>query len=301
MGHIVELSPEQRELGLRLALKDLDEPQYRVQAEALHEAETASLPSRLRLWGIFNDELLAGSILVQVQPGRSALLWPPRTIDGEPPQTPGKLLATAIQDLARIDLRMVQVLMPTDAGYDADLLRGAGFRHFSDLLYLACPESEFPSAPPSSGLEFYAIQGENDQRFGALVEATYEGTLDCPAVNGLRCIEDVLLGYRATGIYDPHGWLIVRRQGENIGCLIVTDYPQFETRELIYMGLLPAARRQGHGLAIVRHALWQAATARRQRLVLAVDAANEPALRMYAAAGFQAWDCKSVFMRVVGT
>ena len=37
----------------------------------------------------------------------------------------------------------------------------------------------------------------------------------------------------------------------------------------------------------------------RQRLVLAVDAANEPALRTYAAAGFQAWDRRSVFIRVM--
>ena len=39
--------------------------------------------------------------------------------------------------------------------------------------------------------------------------------------------------------------------------------------------------------------------AERKRLVLAVDAANEPALRMYAAAGFQAWDRRSVFVRVL--
>ncbi len=300
MGHIVELSPEQRELGLRLALKDLDEPQYRVQAEALREAESAPLPSRLHVWGMFRGERLAGSIVVQVQPGRSALLWPPRTIDGETPQIAAELLASAIQGIARTDLRMIQALLPTDAGSDADLLRQGGFRHFSDLLYLACLDNEFPSAAPSSGLEFHPIEGDRDMRFAALVEATYEATLDCPAVNGLRSIEDVLLGYRATGIYDPHGWLFVRRRGENIGCLIVADYPQFETRELIYMGLLPAARRQGHGLSIVRHASWQAATARRQRLVLAVDAANEPAIRMYAAAGFKAWDRKSVFMRVIG-
>ena len=201
--------------------------------------------------------------------------------------------------MSQTDLRMVQALLSTDAGQDAELLRAAGFRHLSDLLYLVCLDKEFPAEPSASGLEFLALTDQSEPRFAALVEATYEGTLDCPAVNGLRSIEDVLLGYRATGTYDPRAWLFVRSRGENIGCLIVTDYPHLGTRELIYMGLVPAARRQGHGGAIVRHALWQAATARRQRLVLAVDAANTPALRMYAAAGFQAWDKKSVFMRAM--
>jgi ribosomal protein S18 acetylase RimI-like enzyme len=296
MSHIVELLPDQREPGLRLALKDLDEAQYRVQTEALFDAEIAPLPTRVRVWGMYRDGLLTGSVLAQVQPGRSALIWPPRTGEGEPPQSADELLWTALRAMSQTDLCIVQALLPTDAGRDADLLRAAGFRHVSDLLYLVCLDNEFPTAPPTFGLEFLPVESKTELGFAALVEATYEGTLDCPAVNGLRTIEDVLLGYRATGKYDPQGWLFVRRQGDDVGCLIVSDYPQFETRELIYMGLLPAARRQGHGLTIVRHALWQAATARRQRLVLAVDAANEPALRMYAAAGFQAWDRKSVFV-----
>ena len=34
-----------------------------------------------------------------------------------------------------------------------------------------------------------------------------------------------------------------------------------------------------------------------QRLILAVDAANEPAIAAYGTAGFSAWDRRSVFMR----
>jgi hypothetical protein len=35
----------------------------------------------------------------------------------------------------------------------------------------------------------------------------------------------------------------------------------------------------------------------RDRIVLAVDAANEPARAIYSAAGFKAWDQRSVFLR----
>ena len=301
---IKELSAGEQESGMRLALRELEEAQYQVQAEAFCEAESSSVPARVRLWGAFQKGILAGSLLVQVQPGRSALLWPPRLIAGEPRETARHLMDAALQSLAASDLRIIQALLPTDVGEDADVLRIAGFRHFSDLLYLVCLDRDFPTVPMmpgslASGVEFLAIGSEQEQWIANLVEATYIDTLDCPAVNGLRCIEDVLLGYRATGKHDSQGWLIVRHRGEDIGCLITADYPQHNTRELIYMGLAPAARRQGLGTTIIRHALWLTAQAGQQRLVLAVDAANEPALRMYAAAGFQAWDRKSVFIRVM--
>jgi mycothiol synthase len=296
---IAELPPNAREAGLRLALRDLEDAQFEVQREALREAEEAGPAGNVRVWGLFRQGRLAGALLAQVQPGRCALIWPPRIVDGETSQSAARLLEAAMDVLSRTDLCMVQALLPTDAGGDADILRAAGFRHFSDLLYLVCLNDEFPVVLPASGLEFLPLEREYDDRFARLVEATYEGTLDCPAVNGLRSIEDVLQGYRATGEYVPQNWHLVRRGGEDIGCLIVSDYPRHGTRELIYMGLLPAARRQGIGVSIVRYALWRAAMDKQQRLVLAVDAANEPALRMYAAAGFQAWDRKSVFIRVL--
>ena len=87
---------------------------------------------------------------------------------------------------------MVQALLPTDAGADADLLRAAGFRRISDLLYLVCLDGEFPTVQPSSGLEFHFLASNAEPSFAALVEATYEGTLDCPAVNGLRSIHERL-------------------------------------------------------------------------------------------------------------
>jgi len=299
MYHIAEISHDQQEATLRLALRELEEPQFHLQVETLREAETAAIPSLVRLWAAFRDKTLIGALLVQVQPGRSALLWPPRIADGESRETAAQILKTALQALAQADLRMVQALLATDTGDDADILARAGFRHFSDVLYLSCPDHEFPALEPASSLTFVPIEKAGERTFAKIVEATYEATLDCPAVSGVRNIDDVLLGYRATGTHDPDGWLVVRHRGENIGCLILADYPQHGIRELVYMGLVPAARGKGFGAEVARRALWLTAQSKRQRLVLAVDAANEPALRMYAVAGFQAWDRRSVFIRVM--
>ena len=194
---------------------------------------------------------------------------------------------------------MVQAVLPAGVGADAEWLLAAGFEHVSDLLYLVCVADDFPTASPCPELQFEPYSPALHARFAQLVDATYEDTLDCPAVNGVRNVDEVLQGYRATGQFDPQQWFIVRHQGEEIGCLILTDYPEHAIWELLYMGLLPAARGRGWGLEIVRHAQWLSGQASRSRMVLAVDAANEPALRIYAAAGFQAWDRTSAYILVL--
>ena len=101
---------------------------------------------------------------------------------------------------------------------------------------------------------------------------------------------DVLAGYRATGSHDPQRWLLVRHEGRDVGCLLLSDYPEQGNVELVYMGVVPEARGEGWGMHIARQAQWLARQAGRPRLVLAVDAANAPALRIYLALGFRPWD-----------
>jgi len=133
-----------------------------------------------------------------------------------------------------------------------------------------------------------------------IVEATYEQSLDCPAMDGLRSIEDILDGYRATGRFDPSRWLIVEHEGRDVGCLLLTDHPMHENWELVYMGVVARDRGHGWGVEIARHAQWLTRQAGRPRLVLAVDAANGPGIEMYSAAGFQAWDRRAVYLRTFG-
>jgi len=194
---------------------------------------------------------------------------------------------------------MVQALLPRDVGEDAELLVATGFGHVSDLLYLVCLAEEFPTTRPCTDLQFEPYAAHLHARFAKLVEATYERSLDCPAVNGVRNVDDVLLGYRSTGYFDPERWFVVRHRSEDIGCLILTDYPEHATWELIYLGLLPTARGRGWGVESVRHAQWLCGKSVRIRLIAAVDASNEPALQIYAAAGFQSWDRTSAYIRVL--
>jgi ribosomal protein S18 acetylase RimI-like enzyme len=160
--------------------------------------------------------------------------------------------------------------------------------------------SAFPDSPPAAELQFEPYAESEQQRLAALVERTYEGTRDCPRMNGLRETADVLSGYRAAGRFDPGRWFFLRHAGRDVGCLLLTEHPEHRQWELVYIGLVPEVRGRSWGIEAVRRAQAIAAQAQATCLLLAVDAANEPAVAMYAASGFAAWDRRSVLVRVLG-
>ena len=239
-----------------------------------------------------------GVVWIQTQTGATASLWPPQVVAPDDEACADALLTAAVEWMQTRGVCLVQSLLVTDADRDAVRLCRHGFAHMADLLYLVSLTAQFPTAPLAGDLRFVSVTPEEQGRLAGVVERTYQGTLDCPSLNGVRPIEDVLAGYRATGVFDPQRWLIVQRHDEDIGCLLLADHPHENQWEIVYTGLTPAARGQGRGTTIARQAQWLARLAGRQRLVLAVDAANWPAIDMYAAAGFVAWDRRSVFLRI---
>jgi ribosomal protein S18 acetylase RimI-like enzyme len=181
----------------------------------------------------------------------------------------------------------------------AEILRQARFSHIADLLYLVSVAEQFPSSAPTTELTFQSLEDGDSRRLEYIVERTYIDSFDCPALDGARSITDVLEGYRAAGRLRPELWLVVRLNHVDVGCILLADHHPAPVWELVYMGVTPQLRGRGLGLEITRYAQWLAARESVERLVLAVDAANEPAIAMYAAAGFIAWDRRSVFVHSI--
>ena len=298
----IEPAPHERQSGaLALVFGDLP-PEQRAEhvAGLLSQSRDGTLP----LGGLLDacrDGRQVAALWAHLQPGKTAVLWPPRLVEGEGEPTAERLLNAAVEYFRRHDVCMAQSLLCTDTGADADRLRSAGFSHLSDLLYMVCPLDTFPTSDPremaATSYEVELYDEAKHERLTRIVERTYEQTLDCPDLNGVRDMDDVLAGYRATGRFDPARWFIVRCEGRDAGCLLLTDHPSDEQWELIYMGVVPEQRGRGLGIELARYAQWLARAAGAQRLILAVDAANEPAIAAYGTAGFSAWDRRSVFMR----
>jgi ribosomal protein S18 acetylase RimI-like enzyme len=244
---------------------------------------------------------LAAAMLGQQLVGRAATLWPPQLAAGESARTAPLLLESMHRQLAAGGVELVQLLLESRTAPAAELLAHGGYQHAGDLAYLVADASVFPTGPPRLKVELEGYSPEMRDRFVGVIEASYAGSLDCPLVDGLRRTEDVLAGYQAVGQFRPDHWLLARLDGRDVGCLLVADHSQQQQLELVYLGVVPQARGQGLGRALTRHAQWLARQAGRTRVVLAVDAANQPALGGYRACGFAAWDQRSVFVRSLRT
>ena len=285
--------------ALRLAFSGQAAGNWAEQAASLLSAARAGKLSLNGLLEARRGGQLVGAVWVNVFPGRMASVAAPQLIEGEPESTAEQLQQAAGRYMASHGICVAQSLLEIDHGADADRLRRGGFRHSADLLYLTCLAEHFPTAPQAGQLIFEPYSPAGSDRMGQIIQQTYQGTLDCPQLDGVRQHDDILHGYQHTGVFHCENWLFVRKNDEDIGCLLLADHPEVDMFELVYMGLTPRQRGQGLGLDITRQALWLAGHQGRGRMTLAVDAGNEPAINMYAAAGFKIWDRRSVFLKVL--
>jgi mycothiol synthase len=286
----------ERQRAMEIVFSFMTPEQRREQIAALNNSPPGQQAGDIFL-GAYRGGRLVGAGLAQVQPGRALHVWLPRTAIDEPPETALHILQILLDSCRNFQVVLAQILMASPSPSEEELIRRGHFEYLADLLYLVCPEQNYPERRPISPLQFEPYDPADSARFANLVESTYQDTKDSPRLNGVRQIEDVLEGYRAVGTFDPRCWFFVKENGVDIGCLLLAEHAAYKNLELIYMGVIPSARGRGWGVHIAQFAQWQASNAGCARLVLAVDEANQPGLRMYAAAGFQIWDRRRVFVK----
>ena len=268
--------------------------------------QQAALPAALEsvrdqgedaLSGLFvgrHEGAIVASTWVQLAPGRTAVLWPPAIGTA----ASAGLMRAAESFVQQRRIALAQMLIHPDAPQDPELLSQGGFRFLVDLDYLALESSHFPSPTNDGELTFQPFSQVERARFVDVLMESYNETLDCPQLNGVRTPEDILTSYQAQGEYSADRWFLVQQVQQDVGVLILTRYPVNQNWELVYMGVVPRARGNQFGQRIVRFALSQASHAGAARLVLAADANNAPALSMYHAAGLFTWDQRRVYARL---
>lgn len=287
---LAQVAPERLPEALALCWPQLET------AERLQQFELASAGSvRSALWGAWRAERLVGIVRLHIQAGRTATLAPPLLTAGEPLETAVELIHRARRVAQEAGCQALHALLPDAQAAEARLLNLGGLRHVADLLLLVSLTAQFPSEQPQLDLELRDVGQIGEQRLAAVVNRTYEGSLDCPQTEGVRAIDDVFAGYRASGPFAAERWLVASRGGEDVGCLILTEVHDSSQWDLTYLGVVPAARGAGIGVQLVRHAQWMTCCAGGLRLVVAVDAKNAPALAVYEACGFIEWNRQCVF------
>jgi mycothiol synthase len=258
----------------------------------LHRADLGGI------WVAEQGGHLISAVLPVVSPGRTMLLFPPLHVRGEFRERVTRQLIEAVCDRAVAEgVQLAQVLLEVHDSLSFPLVASCSFKRLAELLYLQAHVREpRPVARPENWtLETY--RSEFRESFKAIILESYRQSLDCPALNGLRDIDDIVAGHMATGEFDPNLWFMLQEHGQGIGVLLLSRVPRSDVMELVYLGIPPEQRGRGVGDLLMRQALHATAERGCARLSLAVDAANLPALKLYWRHGLQASGRKMALLR----
>jgi ribosomal protein S18 acetylase RimI-like enzyme len=290
-----ELVPAFRLIFRHLSAKDLETRVANV-LRLIHQKELD--PSGLLV--ARGPDGLLGAVICQTVPGASGLIWPPQAV--------GTTQAAEIEDLLiqhagawlrQCGAKLAQtLLLPKEAHLAASLLRN-GFDHITDLWYLR-HNLDMPKhlLLESERLTYHTYANGNPELFHRTLVRTYEETLDCPEVNGVRDLDEIIAGHRAQGRHDPERWWLALDRGHPVGVLLVVEMPECEGWDLAYVGVVPEARRRGFGRELVRKALIAAHHGDATRLTLSVDARNRPAWDLYTSLDFQPYERREVYLAI---
>jgi ribosomal protein S18 acetylase RimI-like enzyme len=287
-GPLVTVVPAaQRGAALQVlyARQPADERAARV-AEILAGADAGRF-SLDGLLGVEEAGRLVGVGLTVPQPDGITLFWPPIVL----PQARNAdaveeaLLRRATQDVDATPAKLAQMLLDPSEIPETTCYRRHGFVQSTDLFFLARSSAEPLPSVDLGDLELEAFAGErNAGRFAAVLEATYAGTRDCPWLEGLRTGAEALASHQMAGVWRREWWWLARAEGRDTAVLLINDHPDQDAAELVYFGVVPAARGRGYGRRLLAYGLQ--AVRERTAIFLAVDAENSFANAIYAELGF---------------
>jgi ribosomal protein S18 acetylase RimI-like enzyme len=244
------------------------------------------------------DGLLAALVCVAL-PGASGLVWPPQSASNSGREiVEDVLLHDALRWLRDRGAKLAQTLLLPEEAQVAVPLERNGFRHVTGLLYmrhllgLQADEARADDLP----LTYRTYTEPDCAAFRDALMRSYEGTLDCPELNGIRDVEEIIAGHKVQGAYDPQRWWLALLDGLPAGVLLLTQLPDLGVWDVGYLGVVPEARGKGVGRALTLRAIHAARAAGAAELTLAVDVRNLPACNLYTRQGFETFDRREVYL-----
>ena len=239
--------------------------------------------SQFSFWGDINQDAVV--LVTQGAGSVATFMIPPATKKNKTP------LQRAIEDArngtAKLGVAMAHAIVGPQDHASTGVFESAGFAKLAMLRTMEWNSSHGSKTSFVDGLEFVQASEVCDEDFCSVLEDSYIGSLDCPAIHGLRNVEDIIASHRGVDSYDPSLWYLLRLNNNQAGVLFLHQPSDRRYLELDYLGIRPQARRNGVGQAAVAHAVNQAIDRGCNQIKLTVDDANEPAIRLYKKAKFK--------------
>lgn len=234
--------------------------------------------------------------------GRTAMIFvtPPRAAADVPRLV--RLIDEAHGRLNPARVALAQALLEPNESLLARAFVQAGYTRLAVLHYMerrltrlrSFPEPQWPDE-----VTLLPYRPALEGQFKQALAASYVETLDCPALCGLRDLDDVLRDHKGAGIQDPTLWTLVLWEGQPAAVLLLNPLADGESVELSYLGVGSEHRRRGLGRRLMARAMHQLSERPFRRFTLAVDERNEPALNLYRSFGLASTDRRLAYIRPV--
>jgi len=230
-----------------------------------------------------------GAAIALGNPGRWALLLhSPLSASGV--ESAG--VTESVRQVAQLALAdgwaFVQAVIDSAGGAEATMLVSAGLDPLAELelMRLDLP-LESPDAPASDpALRWRPFDAADRHELETVLLDSYEQSLDCPRLVGLRSAADIIAGHQASGTFTPETWWLVEVDDRPAGVCFVSDAVSAPEAMVVYLGVAPSFRGRGLGRAMIRHAAQATYQRGRNALTLAVDRRNTFARNVYLDEGF---------------
>ncbi len=240
------------------------------------------------MWVAESRGKLVWAALPILNPGKTLLLLTGSNIADSVYPAAVQLVTELCEYFRQRNVHLAQVLFEPDHSQARMLFSDLGFTQVAELIYLQGTVPRIAKSPPlPRNMRFVSYSSENHALFAEGILRSYRDSLDCPALSGLRDIEDIIAGHRATGEHVPEMWQLIVENDQPRGVLLLSRIPNSDAVELVYLGLAVEARGKGLGTVLMQQAMHLIVSDRRRGLTLAVDSQNEPALRLYFRHGMQ--------------
>ncbi len=239
------------------------------------------------LWAAYAGPKPIAATLIVPTAGRTAMAFLSPVVDRRQVKPCALLLSAASQAQDPAAAALIQALLEPSQRLESQALTEAGYTKLAHLIYMQRP-TEPTVRPPTFDPQLRVLHWSDANRdaFATAIVASYEKTLDCRGLLGLRHIDDILAGHLATGAFKPELWLALYHRDEPVGVLLVNPLPPRRAAELVYLGLTPPWRGKGLARRLVIHGLNLAHQHHADSMILAVDQVNTPAVRLYQSMRF---------------
>lgn len=295
--HIQPVEDARRSQGLRVLLAGAaDRSGIPAHVDAF-DAAVRRGGRRTHLWWALDQDTPVAAAMTVISPGRSALLYySPPAARGVRPDALLAVIAAISHHTLACGAAFVQGM--TKRPQDGRLLVDAGYRPLAELasMQLDLPTPPADDLPCQHRLRWRCVDQLARGELQRVVAATYEGSLDCPGLIGLRSADDLVAGHRASGTFVPQTWWVVDDRAEPAGCCLLNDSTLDASARVVYLGVVPSCRGRQIGRAMIRHAAHVSKRRGRHALTLAVDERNTYARDAYVREGFRVTESRTAYI-----